>query len=74
MQPAVRAKTEARTATGLMTSPAVTIGPDALLGTAARLMSQRRIKRLPVVDRAGKLIGIVSRADLLRVFLSRTPR
>lgn len=69
MQPAVRAKTEALTATGLMTSPAVTIRPDALLGTAARLMSQRRIKRLPVVDREGKLIGIVSRADLLRVFL-----
>ena len=52
-----------------MTTPAVTIRPDALLGTAARLMSQRRVKRLPVVDREGKLIGIVSRADLLRVFL-----
>jgi CBS-domain-containing membrane protein len=69
MDPALRARTEALTATGLMTSPAVTIGPDALLGTAARLMNQRRIKRLPVVDREGKLIGIVSRADLLRVFL-----
>ena len=67
--PAVRARTEALTATGLMTSPAVTIGPDALLGTAARLMNLRRVKRLPVVDREGKLIGIVSRADLLRVFL-----
>jgi CBS-domain-containing membrane protein len=65
----VRAKTEALTASGLMTSPAVTIGPDALLGTAARLMNQRHIKRLPVADREGKLIGIVSRADLLRVFL-----
>lgn len=69
LRPAARAKTEARTAVGLMTSPAVTIGPDALLGTAARLMSQHHVKRLPVVDGEGKLIGIVSRADLLRVFL-----
>jgi CBS domain-containing protein len=69
LRPAVRAKSEARTAAGLMTSPAVTIGADALLGTAARLMSQHHIKRLPVVDGDGTLIGIVSRADLLRVFL-----
>ncbi len=69
LHPAVRAKTEARTAAGLMTAPAVTIGPDAVLGTAARLMSGHRIKRLPVVDPHGKLIGIVSRADLLRCFL-----
>jgi CBS domain-containing protein len=69
LHPAVRAKTQARTADGLMTSPAVTIGPDALLGTAARLMNQHHIKRLPVVDGDDKLIGIVGRADLLRVFL-----
>lgn len=65
----VGAKTEARTAGGLMTSPAVTVGPDALLGSAARLMSLHHIKRLPVVDDDGKLMGIVSRADLLRTFL-----
>jgi CBS domain-containing protein len=69
LHPATRAKTEARTAAGLMTSPAVTTGRDALLGTAAKLMSQHHVKRLPVVDDDGKLIGIVSRADLLRVFL-----
>jgi CBS domain-containing protein len=69
LHPAVRAKTQARTADGLMTSPAVTIRADALVGTAARLMGQHRIKRLPVVDGDGKLIGIVSWADLLRVFL-----
>jgi CBS-domain-containing membrane protein len=66
---AVRAKTQARNAAGLMTAPAVTIGPDAVLGTAARLMSAHRIKRLPVVEADGKLAGIVSRADLLRGFL-----
>jgi CBS domain-containing protein len=69
LHPAARTKAEARTAGELMTSPAVTIGPDALLGTAARIMSGRHVKRLPVVDAGGMLIGIVSRTDLLRVFL-----
>ncbi|MFE9255287.1 CBS domain-containing protein [Streptomyces sp. NPDC006879] len=53
----------------LMTSPAVTIGPDATLPEAARLMTDRLIKRLPVVDSQGTLKGIVSRVDLLKVFL-----
>ncbi|MFE2476067.1 CBS domain-containing protein [Streptomyces sp. NPDC059389] len=53
----------------LMTSPAVTIRPDATLPQAARLMAARRIKRLPVVDADDTLLGIVSRADLLKVFL-----
>ncbi|MFJ2592348.1 CBS domain-containing protein [Streptomyces erythrochromogenes] len=53
----------------LMTSPAMTIRPDATLPRAARLMADRRIKRLPVVDADGTLKGIVSRADLLKIFL-----
>ncbi|MCM1973028.1 CBS domain-containing protein [Streptomyces sp. G1] len=53
----------------LMTSPAVTIRPDATLPQAARLMAERHIKRLPVVDADGTIKGIVSRADLLKVFL-----
>lgn len=53
----------------LMTTPAVTIRPDATLPQAARLMADRHIKRLPVVDADGTLLGIVSRADLLKVFL-----
>ena len=52
-----------------MTSPAVTIGPDAGVAEAARLLHRHGIKRLPVVDPAGPLLGIVSRADLLKVFL-----
>jgi CBS domain-containing protein len=56
---------------GLMTSPAITIGPDATLPAAARLMEARRVRRLPVVDGQGKIVGIVSRRDLLRVFLRR---
>ncbi|WP_433917150.1 CBS domain-containing protein [Streptomyces sp. NBC_01744] len=53
----------------LMTSPAVTVKPDAPLPQAARLMADQQVKRLPVVDADGSLKGIVSRADLLKVFL-----
>jgi CBS domain-containing protein len=56
-------------ASQLMTSPAITIHPDASLATAARLMNAHHLRRLPVVDRDGKLLGIVSRRDLLSVFL-----
>jgi CBS-domain-containing membrane protein len=64
-----RAKVAGGTAAELMTSPAVTIGPDASVAEAARLLHRHGIKRLPVVDPAGPLLGIVSRADLLKVFL-----
>lgn len=63
------AKAGSTRAEDLMTSPAVTIRPDATLPRAARLMADRRVKRLPVVDADGILTGIVSRADLLKVFL-----
>src|SRR5215469_653069 len=56
-------------ASQLMTSPAITIHPDAALATAAGLMSAHHLRRLPVVDPDGKLLGIVSRRDLLSVFL-----
>jgi len=57
------------TAEQLMTAPAVTIHPDATIAAAAKAMSQHRVKRLPVVDPEGKLVGLVSRRDLLAVFL-----
>ena len=57
------------TAGALMTSPAITIGPDATIPGAARLMNTHHIAQLPVTDEKGKLIGIVSRRDLLSVFL-----
>jgi CBS-domain-containing membrane protein len=57
------------TAGTLMTSPAITIGPDATIPAAARLMTTNHISPLPVVDEDGKLVGIVSRRDLLSVFL-----
>jgi len=56
------------TAAELMTSPAVTIGPEDSVADAARRMHDRHVKRLPVVDHAGRLVGIVSRVDLLSVF------
>ncbi len=64
-----RAQARARCAAELMTAPAITIHPDAPVGAAARLMNGHRIRRLPVVDPSGKLIGMVSRRDLLSVFL-----
>jgi CBS domain-containing protein len=57
------------TAGSLMTAPAITIDPDATIPAAARLMNTHHIRRLPVVDKDGKLVGIVSRRDLLSVFL-----
>ncbi|MCX3059888.1 CBS domain-containing protein [Streptomyces sp. GXMU-J5] len=53
----------------LMTSPAICVRPDATLAEAARLMAQHQVKRLPVVTAQGELEGIVSRTDLLKVFL-----
>lgn len=62
-------KAEALLAADLMTSPAVTIGADAPIVEAARLMHDKAVKRLPVVDEEGRVVGIVTRGDLLKVFL-----
>lgn len=64
-----RSKASADVAGQLMTSPAITIGPDAPLVEAAKVMDRHKVKRLPVVDGSGRLVGIVSRADLIRTFL-----
>ncbi|CAG7613916.1 CBS domain-containing protein [Actinacidiphila bryophytorum] len=53
----------------LMTAPAVTVEADDTLSQAARIMAEAKVKRLPVVDSEGRLRGIVSRGDLLKVFL-----
>lgn len=63
------AKAGSVTAGELMTAPALTVRADATLAQAARAMARARVKRLPVVDETGHLEGIVSRADLLKVFL-----
>ncbi len=53
----------------LMSAPAITIHPDATTAEAARIMAHQHVKRLPVVNRLGMLEGVVSRSDLLKVFL-----
>ncbi|MEK0097216.1 CBS domain-containing protein [Streptomyces sp. A475] len=68
-QPVDVAKADARAADDLMSSPAITIRADATLAEASRTMAQEGVKRLPVVDEVGLLAGVVSRADLLKVFL-----
>ncbi|MCX5588589.1 CBS domain-containing protein [Streptomyces erythrochromogenes] len=57
------------TAEQLMTRPAVTVTQSATIPAAARLMARGHLKRLPVVDRDSRLVGVVSRGDLLKVFL-----
>ncbi len=56
------------TAGDLMTHPAVTVRPEDSVEHAARLMFNLRIKRLPVVDAGGGLVGVISRTDLLAVY------
>jgi CBS domain-containing protein len=62
------AKAGALTAGELMTSPAMTISPQATLIEAARMMHTHKVKRLPVTDEDGRLVGIVSRVDLLGIY------
>ena len=61
-------KAEGLTADELMTSPPVTASPDDPVEQAARMMHFMRVKRLPVVNSGGQLVGIISRADVLAVF------
>ena len=61
-------KADGVSAGDLMTSNVVTVKPDDTVEQAARLMYHLQVKRLPVVDAGGYLVGIVSRADLLTVF------
>jgi CBS domain-containing protein len=56
------------TAGDLMTHPAVTVGPEDPIEHAARMMYTLRVKRLPVVTAGGRLVGIISRADVLSVY------
>src|ERR1700728_3716251 len=61
-------KADGVTAGDFMTSNVVTVKPDDTVEQAARLMYHLQVKRLPVVNAGGCLVGIVSRADLLTVF------
>jgi CBS domain-containing protein len=66
---AERRKATGQVASDLMSRPAITISADASLVEAARHMARTRVKRLLVTDDIGRLTGIVSREDMLEVFL-----
>jgi CBS domain-containing protein len=63
-----QAKARGVTAGDLMTTAVVAIRPEDTIEHAAKLMYERRVKRLPVTDESGHLVGIISRADVLSVF------
>ncbi|GIJ23580.1 CBS domain-containing protein [Micromonospora lutea] len=63
----VAAKAQAKVAADLMTAPAIVIDPAASVAGAARRLEAERVKRMPVVDAERRLVGIVSRQDLLRI-------
>jgi CBS domain-containing protein len=61
-----------RTAGSIMSSPAITVLADQAADVAASYMEQNRVKRLPVVDDCGRLVGIVSRSDLIHAYTRGT--
>ncbi|WNO70275.1 CBS domain-containing protein [Streptomyces sp. AM8-1-1] len=64
-------KERAETAGALMSIPAVTVHADETIAAAARTMAQRHLERLPVIDEEERLVGIVTRREILQVFLRR---
>jgi CBS-domain-containing membrane protein len=64
-----RGKARARTAASLMSAPAVTVLTGTSIAAAARRMDAEGVKRLPVTDELGRLVGVVTRGDLLKVHL-----
>ncbi|HLD46291.1 MAG TPA: CBS domain-containing protein, partial [Desulfobaccales bacterium] len=55
----------------LMSSPAVTVAPDTPVKDIARLLTRRGINRVAVIDPDGRLLGLVSRADIVKVTMGR---
>ena len=64
-----RRRSQGHIAVELMSAPPVVVTSDTSITAAARIMDQAGVKRLPVVDEHGRLIGIVTRGDLLKVHL-----
>lgn len=66
---AARAKARADKARGLMSTPVVTVPAGTPVALAATVMDRQHVTRLPVVDHNDRLVGIVSRSDLLKIYL-----
>jgi CBS domain-containing protein len=62
-----------KTAGDIMTSPAISVGPETSVAEAAELFAAQNINRAPVVDAQGRLLGVVTRSDLLRPAEERRP-
>jgi len=60
--------------TSVMSQPVITIAPDASIKDAARLLVSHGISALPVIDGAGRLLGIISEADLIPIETRPDPR
>lgn len=58
------------TAAGIMSCPPITVRADQSAAVAVQLIEQHGVKRLPVVDDVGRLVGVVSRSDLVHVYAS----
>jgi CBS domain-containing protein len=67
--PWIAARFDAVTVADAMSAPARTILPDRTVAEAATMMLDENVNRLPVVDAEGQLLGLVSRADLVRAFV-----
>ncbi len=63
----------AKLAGEIMTQPAVTIGQDKMVTEAVNLMLEKEVKRLPVVDDSGKLVGVISRVDVFHAAMKECP-
>ncbi|MCU7731076.1 CBS domain-containing protein [Actinoplanes sp. KI2] len=64
-----RLRSQGRTAADLMSTPPIVVATDTTIAAAARTMHREGVKRLPVVDEHGRLVGIVTRGDLLKTHL-----
>jgi CBS domain-containing protein len=64
-----RRRSQGHIAVDLMSAPPIVVTADTSITAAARTMDQTGVKRFPVVDERGRLIGIVTRGDLLKVHL-----
>ena len=67
------AKSHARRVEDVMTSDVITAPPETPLHEIAMLLEERRIKRVPIVNKDGNLVGVVSRANLIQVVASGRP-